>query len=173
MVHRAMRVDGNVGFSEHETAYLRSQRLVRLATVAPDGQPDNAAVGFRLEDDGTILLGGMNVTATRKWRNVAAGNDRVALVVDDLASTNPWRPRGVRIYGRAELVETTGQFGPGNYLRITPQVQLLEYEDIFGNWATRFEINEPYSQLEIESVATVDVLDVDRRGAVVEESSGE
>jgi pyridoxamine 5'-phosphate oxidase family protein len=122
MVRRRPRVVVSMAFTEHEVAYLRSQLLGRLATVARDGQPDNAAVGFRLEDDGTILIGGMNVTGTRKWRNVAAGNERVAFVVDDLASTKPWRPRGVRVYGRAELVETEGQFGPGSYLKIRPSV---------------------------------------------------
>ena len=101
-------------FTSHEAEYLRSQLLGRLATVAPDGQPDNAAVGFR--------IGGMNVTGTRKWHNVEAGNDKVAFVVDDLRSTKPWRPRGVRIYGRAELIETEGQFGPGTYLRVVPEV---------------------------------------------------
>jgi pyridoxamine 5'-phosphate oxidase family protein len=111
-----------MAFTTHEADYLRSQLLGRLATVDGDGQPDNAAVGFRLEDDGSILIGGMNVTGTRKWRNVEAGNDKVAFVVDDLRSTRPWRPRGVRIYGLAELVETEGQFGPGKYLRITPDV---------------------------------------------------
>jgi pyridoxamine 5'-phosphate oxidase family protein len=121
MVHRGACVVTDVEFTEHETAYLRSQLLGRLATVAPDGQPDNAAVGFRLEDDGTILVGGMRNTRTRKWRNVSAGNDRVAFVVDDLASTKPWRPRGIRVYGTAELVHTEGQFGPGSYLRITPE----------------------------------------------------
>lgn len=109
-------------FTERELEYLRSQLLGRVATVGPNGQPDNAAVGFRVEEDGTILIGGMNLTGTRKWRNVEAGNDRVAFVVDDLASTRPWRPRGVRVYGRAELVETEGQFGPGRYMRITPEV---------------------------------------------------
>ncbi len=111
-----------MAFTAGELGYLRSQLLGRLATVADDGQPDNAAVGFRVEDDGTILIGGMNLTGTRKWRNVQAGNDRIAFVVDDLASTKPWRPRGVRIYGTAEPVETQGQFGPGTYLRITPRV---------------------------------------------------
>jgi pyridoxamine 5'-phosphate oxidase family protein len=111
-----------MGFTRHEADYLRSQFLGRLATVASDGQPDNAAVGFRLEDDGSILIGGMNVTGTRKWHNVEGGNDKVAFVVDDLRSTKPWRPRGVRIYGRATLVETEGQFGPGRYLRIVPEV---------------------------------------------------
>ena len=109
-------------FTTSEADYLRSQLLGRLATVAGDGQPDNAAVGFRLEDHGSLLVGGMNLTGTRKWRNVEAGNDKVAFVVDDLLSTKPWRPRGVRIYGRAELVETAGQFGPGKYLRIVPEV---------------------------------------------------
>lgn len=57
-------------FTEKELAYLRSQPLGRLATVAPDGQPDNAAVGFRVADDGTIVVTGMNLAASRKGRNV-------------------------------------------------------------------------------------------------------
>jgi pyridoxamine 5'-phosphate oxidase family protein len=111
-----------VAFTPAETEYLRSQLLGRLATVAPDGQPDNAAVGFRLEADGTILIGGMRNVRTRKWKNIEAGADRVAFVVDDLMSTRPWRPRGIRIYGTAETVHTEGQFGPGAYVRITPTI---------------------------------------------------
>ncbi|HYY08414.1 MAG TPA: PPOX class F420-dependent oxidoreductase [Actinomycetota bacterium] len=109
-------------FTTEELEYLRSQPLGRLATVASDGQPDVTVVGFRVETDGTILIGGRDVTRTRKWRNVEAGNDRVAFVVDDLVSVRPWRPRGIRIYGTAEPVETEGQFGPGRYLRITPTI---------------------------------------------------
>jgi pyridoxamine 5'-phosphate oxidase family protein len=75
-----------------------------------------------VEADGTLLIGGRDVTNTRKWRNVAAGNEKVAFVVDDLESVRPWRPRGIRIYGTAEPVETEGQFGPGRYLRITPTI---------------------------------------------------
>jgi pyridoxamine 5'-phosphate oxidase family protein len=111
-----------VAFAPDELEYLRSQPLGRLATVAHDGQPDVAAVGFRVEADGTLLIGGRDVTNTRKWRNVAAGNEKVAFVVDDLESVRPWRPRGIRIYGTAEPVETEGQFGPGRYLRITPTI---------------------------------------------------
>ena len=109
-------------FTERELEYLRSQPLARIATVDPGGQPDNAAVGFRVEHDGRILVGGMRNVRTRKWRNVESGSDRVALVVDDLVSTNPWRPRGIRIYGTAELLHTEGQFGQGAYIRITPTV---------------------------------------------------
>jgi len=108
-------------FTEPEIAYLKSQRLARLATVAPDGQPDAAPVGF--EFDGTAFyVGGYDVTHTRKYQNVQAGHDRVALVIDDLQSVNPWQPRAIRIYGTAELVEREGMVGRGSYIRITPQV---------------------------------------------------
>jgi hypothetical protein len=41
-----------------------------LLAVAPDGQTDNAAVGFRVGDDGTIVVRGMNLAASREGRNV-------------------------------------------------------------------------------------------------------
>ncbi|MDP8889351.1 MAG: hypothetical protein M3M89_06985 [Thermoproteota archaeon] len=31
-------------------------------------------------------------------------NNDVALVIDDLKTINPWDPRGIRIYGTAEIV---------------------------------------------------------------------
>lgn len=108
-------------FTELELAYLRSQPLGRLATVASDGQPDNAAVGFRVQADGTIIVSGMDVAGSRKGRNVWAGNRRVALIVDDLASVEPWRPRGIRIYGRAELVGASGDPPHGGSLLIVAE----------------------------------------------------
>ena len=54
--------------------------------------------------------------------NVKAGQAKVALVVDDLVSTDPWTPRGLRVYGTAELIEREGMFGPGAYMRITPEI---------------------------------------------------
>jgi pyridoxamine 5'-phosphate oxidase family protein len=110
-----------MSFSDQEVAYLRSQQLARLATVSPDGQPDVVPVGF--EFDGRYLyVGGLDPGRTRKFRNVRAGNTKVALVIDDLASVRPWSPRYLRIYGTAELVERPGQFGLGPYMRITPTV---------------------------------------------------
>jgi pyridoxamine 5'-phosphate oxidase family protein len=108
-------------FTPEETEYLRSQPLGRLATVSADGQPDVAPVGF--EFDGTYLyVGGRDPAETRKFRNVRAGNDKVALVIDDLVSTNPWTPRFLRIYGDAELIERAGRFGAGPYMRIMPSI---------------------------------------------------
>lgn len=110
-----------MAFTDDEVRYLRSQRLARLATVDPGGQPDVAPVGF--EFDGThFWVGGMDPARTRKFRNVAAGNTQVALVIDDLVSVDPWTPRFLRVYGTAELVERDGRFGSAPYMRITPAI---------------------------------------------------
>ncbi|MFF0270168.1 PPOX class F420-dependent oxidoreductase [Kribbella sp. NPDC004536] len=78
-------------------------------------------VGY--EYDGThLFIGGLGPVKTRKFRNVKAGNTTVAVILDDLPSTDPWVPRYLRIYGEAELVERQGQFGPGTYLRIAPTI---------------------------------------------------
>jgi pyridoxamine 5'-phosphate oxidase family protein len=110
-----------MSFTDEEVTYLRSQRLARLATVSPDGQPDAAPVGY--EFDGTYFyVGGRDPVKTRKFRNVRAGNAKVALVIDDLVSTDPWTPRSLRVYGTAEIVQRQGRFGPGPYMRISPTI---------------------------------------------------
>lgn len=84
-----------MAFTEEEVGYMKSQRLARIATVGADGQPDVAPVGF--EFDGTyIYVGGIDPTKTRKFRNVQAGNHKVALVIDDMVSIEPWTPRFMR-----------------------------------------------------------------------------
>ncbi|MFI8100163.1 PPOX class F420-dependent oxidoreductase [Streptomyces sp. NPDC086023] len=99
------------GFTEAEVAYLGSQPLGRLATVDPKGRPQANPVGFFLQDDGTVLVGGMAMGTTRKWRNLTA-NPWLALVVDDLVSTRPWRVRGIEIRGEAELLTGPHELGP-------------------------------------------------------------
>jgi pyridoxamine 5'-phosphate oxidase family protein len=111
-----------MSFTEEEITYFRTQRLARIATVAADGQPDVMPVGYQF-DGKYFYVGGMNPVKTRKFRNLLAGNTKIALVIDDLVSVNPWTVRGMRIYGNAELVvRQEGQFGPGHYMRITPTV---------------------------------------------------
>jgi pyridoxamine 5'-phosphate oxidase family protein len=109
-------------FSEKEVAYLKSQRLARIATVSQKQQPDVAPVSF--EFDGTYFyVGGRNNPATMKYRNVKRGNGRIALVFDDWESLTPWKPRSIKIHGTADLVRRNGQLGEGEYLRITPIVK--------------------------------------------------
>lgn len=114
-----------MSFTDEELAYLRSQPLARVATLSADGeQPDVVPLSF--EFDGTYFwVGGVgaSVLATRKFRNIQAGHRKVALVVDDLASFDPFVARGIRIYGEAaDPVERVGVAGPGIYARITPTV---------------------------------------------------
>ena len=110
-----------MSFADEEVVYLRSQRLAHLATVATDGQPDVVPVFYHY--DGTYVhVGGLTPARTRKFRNVKAGNIKVAVVIDDLPSTNPWSPRFLRIYGTAEIVERQSESGPAPYMLITPAI---------------------------------------------------
>ena len=112
-------------FSEKEIEYLRGQRLGRMATVGKDGSPHVVPVGFRLDAEAQgIEVGGHGLSGSKKWRDLQA-NPRIALVVDDLQSVNPWTPRGIEIRGQAELHSEGGdRFGPGwdsVWIRILPQ----------------------------------------------------
>ncbi|NGO06465.1 PPOX class F420-dependent oxidoreductase [Streptomyces sp. HC44] len=113
-----------MSFTAEELTYLRSQPLARVSTVSADGQPDVVPLAF--EFDGTYFwVGGTGsgVAGTRKFRNVRAGHHKVALVVDDLISLDPFIARSIRVYGHAEPpVERVGMVGPGLYMRITPTV---------------------------------------------------
>ncbi len=92
-------------FSPAEFDYLRSQRLGRLATVDAAGAPQNNPVGFRIDDETSqVLIGGLAMGQTRKFRNVRR-HPEVALVVDDLVSMDPWTVRGVEIRGSAEALD--------------------------------------------------------------------
>jgi pyridoxamine 5'-phosphate oxidase family protein len=95
-------------FTEAEVTYLREQRLGRVATVGPDGQPHVTPVTFRYNaDQDAIDVGGMFFGGTKKWRD-AQRNRRVTLLVDDVLS-NPRRARAIEVRGEAELHETGGQ----------------------------------------------------------------
>jgi pyridoxamine 5'-phosphate oxidase family protein len=112
-------------FTAKEIEYLHGQRLGRMATVGSGGKPHVAPVGFRLDDEtGTIEIGGHDLAATKKFRDLRA-NPNIAFVVDDLESVNPWTPRGIEIRGQVELFEQGGdRFGAGwgaAWIRIVPE----------------------------------------------------
>ena len=91
--------------SAAERFYLTGgRRLARLATVGADGTPHVAPVGFAYDAAADVVeVGGFDLTATKKFRDVER-TGRAAIVVDDLASVDPWRPRGVEVRGRADAV---------------------------------------------------------------------
>jgi pyridoxamine 5'-phosphate oxidase family protein len=93
-------------FSAPELAYLDGgRRLGRIATVGKDGTPHVVPVGFRYNrEHDTIDVSGRAFERTKKYRDVRR-TGRAAFVVDDLASTTPWRPRGIEVRGRAEALD--------------------------------------------------------------------
>ena len=112
-------------FTNEEMEYLNSQILGRLATVGPDGQPHVVAVSFRYNAQlDTIDIGGHDFAKRKKYRDVQR-NPRVALIVDDLQSVNPWRPQGIEVRGEAEVLSSGGEaLGPGfapDMFRIRPR----------------------------------------------------
>ncbi|MGD0373886.1 MAG: PPOX class F420-dependent oxidoreductase [Streptosporangiaceae bacterium] len=101
-------------FTDAELDYLRSQRLGRLATLAPDGTLQNSPVGFAVDATaGVIDIRGRDLGNTRKFHNVAA-NGQVAFVVDDIVSLDPWNVRCFEVRGTGEAL--TGQPPPNPYM---------------------------------------------------------
>jgi pyridoxamine 5'-phosphate oxidase family protein len=111
-------------FTPTELDYLANQRLGRLATAQPNGTLQVSPVGFTYNPTtATIDIVGFRMAASRKFRNVA-DNGRVALVVDDVPSVDPWRVRCLEIRGRAEAIEgSDGSSGGGDgaMIRIHPE----------------------------------------------------
>jgi pyridoxamine 5'-phosphate oxidase family protein len=111
-------------FTDAEVTYLESQPLGRLATVQADGSPQVSPVGFSYNAElGTLEIGGFNMSRSQKYRN-AARDGRVALVVDDLVSRQPWRVRCLEIRGVAEAIPDPGTPAPGHdssIIRIRPR----------------------------------------------------
>jgi pyridoxamine 5'-phosphate oxidase family protein len=106
-------------FTQSELEYLgerRPERLGRIATVGKDGTPHVVPVGWRLDPElDAIEVRGINLARTKKFRDVRRSG-RASIVIDDLLSTDPWRPRGIEVRGRADAIE-----GDRPRIRIHPE----------------------------------------------------
>ncbi len=104
-------------FREAEIRYLAGGRqLGRIATVGADGTPHVVPVAWiynAVRD--AIDVGGHELEQSKKFRDVARSG-RAAIVIDDLASTDPWHPRGIEIRGRGEAIAL-----PTPLIRIHPE----------------------------------------------------
>ena len=114
-------------FKPHEIDFMRTTDLGRLATIQPNGTPQVSPVGFAYNEElGTIDITGYRMSASKKFRNIAH-NDKVAFVVDDIASRNPWRVRCLELRGTAEQAEAAPSVGAAGdeldtaIIRITPR----------------------------------------------------
>jgi pyridoxamine 5'-phosphate oxidase family protein len=57
----------------------------------------------------------LDLTKTVRYRHLST-NPRATIVIDDLASTDPWVPRGIEIRGRGEAIAM-----PTPLIRIHPE----------------------------------------------------
>ena len=103
-------------FTDPELAYLSNQPLMRFASASPKGLPDVATVGFSVDGD-DIVTSGFDIAKTVRYRNIQT-NPRATVVIDDLASVEPWAPRGVKVRGSVRIEDDAD----GQRFRITPEV---------------------------------------------------
>jgi pyridoxamine 5'-phosphate oxidase family protein len=111
-------------FNKDELKYLKSQFIARVATATAKAKPNVAPVGFEF-DGKCFYVGSIKqkiLRSTPRYLNVKSGNRQVALVIDDLVSVDPWKVRGIRVNGVADIVTHEGGFGRGEYIRIRPKV---------------------------------------------------
>jgi len=108
-------------FTDKERAFIESQELLRISTVAQDGQPDVSPVIFIFEGD-CFFIGGKVNSRTKKVQNVANGGTKVALVLDDVISHDPWHGRGVKVFGIAELVQRPQDYAKEPWIKVTPTI---------------------------------------------------
>jgi pyridoxamine 5'-phosphate oxidase family protein len=126
-------------FTEPEIDFLNEQRLARIATASASGQPDVSPVGFGLDHD-EIVSGGLDITKTVRYKNLLE-NPRATIVVDDLASVDPWTPRGVKVRGSTQIESHEGD---GLRIRIRPEV--------IWSWGINADAEKRFSSVERRTV---------------------
>jgi pyridoxamine 5'-phosphate oxidase family protein len=94
-------------FTDKELEYLAGQRLGRIATVGPDGQPHVVPTTFRYSPEhDAIEVGGLRMSQTKKLRDVQR-TGRASIVIDDVLP--PWQPRMIEVRGTAAVIPTGGK----------------------------------------------------------------
>jgi pyridoxamine 5'-phosphate oxidase family protein len=113
-----------MAFTTVEETYLAGQQRGRLATVAPDGTPQNKPVGFHHNAElGTIDIYGFGMESSAKFRNIKVRPD-VSFVVDDVVGEGASGVRFLEIRGRAEaasLAVPPGEHRSASFIRIYPR----------------------------------------------------
>jgi pyridoxamine 5'-phosphate oxidase family protein len=109
-------------FTDKELDYLAGQRLGRIATVGPDGQPHVVPTSFRYNaEHDAIDVGGLWMSQTKKLRDVQR-TGRASIVVDDVPA--PQQPRMIEVRGTAAVLPTGGKALSERFedviVRITP-----------------------------------------------------
>ncbi len=106
-------------FTDAEVEYLKGNRLARLVTSSRNNQLHVVPIAY--EFDGNYLyFSGWYLEKSLEFR-IIKRNNQVAIVVDDLVTMNPWRPRDIEIRWIAEVQENDDS----RYVRITPNHKII------------------------------------------------
>jgi pyridoxamine 5'-phosphate oxidase family protein len=117
-----------MALTQAEQKFLADHRLGRLATVGPDGGPQNKPVGYAYNDElGTLDIYGFGMAQSAKYRNVAR-QPLVALVVDDSSGVGPAGVQFLEIRGRAETVTA----GPAPFPDAAPEIIRIHPRRVVG-----------------------------------------
>ena len=122
-------------FTDKELDYLAGQRLGRIATVGPDGQPHVVPTSFRYNaEHDAIDVGGLRMSQTKKLRDVQSSG-RASIVIDDVLP--PWQPRMIEVRGSAMVVPSGGKAFGENFedtiVRIRP-ARIIAFGIESGEW---------------------------------------
>jgi pyridoxamine 5'-phosphate oxidase family protein len=117
MRNKSLASEKTVAFTEDELVFVTQSRLARVATASSDGQPHVVPVVYEF-DGFAFYFTGWNLEKSLKFRNLNE-NKKVAMVIDDLLTVCPWRPRGLEVRGVAELAKEDGRA----YVKVTPLVK--------------------------------------------------
>jgi PPOX class probable F420-dependent enzyme len=118
--------------SDRALAFLAEPNYATLATVGADGEPHQAVIWFRLDEDGSILV---NSRAGRRWPAELQGDRRCALAVTD--RNDPFRWVGLQAVvesvvddvevARQDIVALSahyGEFSPESAARFRSQARI-------------------------------------------------
>ena len=112
-------------FSGAERDYLVGGRqLARIATMGADGTPRVVPVAFIYNAArDTIDVGGYEAPRSRRSSATWPARGRAAIVIDDLAGTDPWTPRGIEIRARRSdrLVDAPDPYPPRAHRELGPK----------------------------------------------------
>ena len=132
-------------FNDAETTYLASQRLGRLATIGPDGSPQVKPVGFRYNPAlGTIDVTGFTMATSQKFRNVRRIG-QAALVVDDIASADPWCVRFLEIRGTADAIPA-----PSGSSSLSDEALIRIRYSLPASELSRVRLNSDYAEVGVK-----------------------
>jgi len=132
--------------SDRVRAFLAEPNYVTLATVGVDGEPHQAVIWFRFDEDGTILV---NSRSPRRWPSELQRDGRCSLAVTD--RHDPFRWVGVQAVVEAVIDDV-------DVAREDIVALSVHYDDFSPEGAARFR-SQPRISFRLRILGAHDHLD--------------